>query len=80
MRSAIVLALVLIVMAGTRYGMSLAAVATADGTAIGNIIVGMVILSPLVGLFILFRRFFGWQRRFHQRMSRDGAWRTGERT
>ena len=79
MRSAIVLALMLIVMAGTRYGVSPSAAAAADSTAIGSIIVGLVMLSPLIGLFILFRRFFSWQRQFHRRMSSKGAWRTGDR-
>ena len=84
MRSAIVLALMLIVMAGTRYGVSSPGlhdrIAAADGSAIGSIIIGLIMLSPLFGAFFLFRKAFAWQRQFHRRMSSEGAWRSGNRS
>ena len=83
MRSAIVLALMLAVMAGAHYGVSSPAwheqVAATDKGSIGSIVVGLILLSPLFGLFVIFRRFGRWQRGFHHRMTTQGAWRPGPR-
>lgn len=79
MRFVIVLTLMLIAMRVTQYGASSGLVAAADASAIGSTLVGLVMLSPLVGLFFLFRRFFSWHRELHRRMSSEGAWRSGNR-